>query len=61
MELEGLLEKLKMETLSAQVDALLEQAAKCYQAPKPGQQSAVEKRPLEMMPNYSFPLLKSMQ
>ncbi len=33
----------------------------CHQAPKPGQQSAVEKRPLEMMPNYSFPLLKSMQ
>lgn len=28
MELEGLLEKLKMETLSAQVDSLLEQAAK---------------------------------
>jgi DNA replication protein DnaC len=28
MELEGLLEKLKMETLSAQVDTLLEQAAK---------------------------------
>jgi hypothetical protein len=28
MELEGLLEKLKMETLAAQADALLEQAAK---------------------------------